>query len=123
MQSKLKVRQDEKEKRDKEYQERRERIAKEREEKKQREEDRKQRDVDRKAKEAENKIMMEENLKSDEIEKLKRYDADIADDALKSSPLFEQIEQCEYLTNFCKKQMNKEEPSEAPKKEETKEEA
>lgn len=34
MQSKLKVRQDEKEKRDKEYQERRDRIAKEREEKK-----------------------------------------------------------------------------------------
>lgn len=39
MQGKIKVRADEKEKRDKEYQERRERIAKEREEKKQRYED------------------------------------------------------------------------------------
>ena len=36
--------------------------------------------------------MMEENLKSDEIEKLKRIEASITDSTLGSSPMFEQIE-------------------------------
>jgi hypothetical protein len=38
---------------------------------------------------------MEEQLKTDEIEKLKKIDAAILDQAIGSSPMFEQIEQCE----------------------------
>jgi len=60
MQTKLKVRKDEKDKRDKEYQDRKERIAKEREERKQREEDKKTREKEKKEKEVENKQKMEE---------------------------------------------------------------
>jgi hypothetical protein len=123
MQENLRVRKAEKDKRDQEYKERKERIQKEREEKKQREEERKQREIARKEKEIENKKMMEENLKSDEIEKLKKIEAAINDSTIGSSPMFEQIEQCEHLKKFCLKQMKKDEPKTEEEKAEEKKEA
>jgi len=64
---------------------------------------------------------MEEKLKQDEVEKLKRFDADIDDNGLATSPLCEQIEQCDTLTVFCKKQIEKINNPEAAKEEEKKE--
>lgn len=50
---------------------------------------------------------MEEQLKNDEIEKLKKIDEAILDKAIGTNPMFDQIEQCEHLKKFCQKQMNK----------------
>lgn len=123
MQENLKVRKAEKDKRDQEYNERKERIQKERDEKKRREEERKQREIARKEKEVENKRLMEEQLKNDEIEKLKKIDNAITDGTIGASPMFEQIEQCEQLKKFCLKQMKKNEPQTEEEKAEEKAEA
>jgi hypothetical protein len=95
MQDNLKARKAENDKRNQEYKERKERIQKERDEKIQREEDRRQRDITRKEKEVENKKAMEEQVLTDEVAKLKKIDNAILDNAVGSSPMFEQIEQCE----------------------------
>jgi len=67
MQNKLKVREAEKQKREKEYQERKERNKKEKEEKQRLYEEKKKREEDKKLREIENKKIMEEQLKDTEI--------------------------------------------------------
>ena len=111
MQDSLKARKAENDKRNQEYKERKERIQRERDEKKQREEDRKQREIDRKEKEVENKKALEGQLLNDEISKLKKIDNSISDNAVGSSPMFDQIEQCEQLKKYCMKKMKMEEPT------------
>ena len=66
---------------------------------------------------------MEEQLKTDEIEKLKKIDNAINDLAVGSSPMFEQIEQCEQLKKFCMKQMKKDQPPTEEEKAEQKADA
>lgn len=67
MQGKLKVREEEKAKRDREYQERKERIKKEKEDRIRVIEEKKKREEDKKLREIENKKIMEEQLKDTEI--------------------------------------------------------
>jgi hypothetical protein len=66
---------------------------------------------------------MEEQLKNDEIDKLKKIDDAISDNSVVTSPMFEQIEQCEQLKKFCLKQMKKDQPQTEEEKAEQKAEA
>lgn len=66
---------------------------------------------------------MEENLVTDEIAKLKKIENAITDSNVGSSPMFDQIEQCEQLKKFCLKQMQKGKPLTEEEKADEKEEA
>jgi hypothetical protein len=60
---------------------------------------------------------------TDEVAKLKRIDNSISDNNVGSSPMIEQIEQCEQLKKFCLKQMKMETPTAEEEKADQKAEA
>jgi len=117
MQGKLKVREAEKQKREREYQERKERIKKEKEEKQRLYEEKKKREEDKKLREIENKKIMEEQLKDTEIKQLEAMNADIAGNNLGKNPMYEQIVECEQLKKYCLTKINKGEKEEEVKEE------
>lgn len=49
--------------------------------------------------------MHEEQRRQKEIDELARIEEGIKNDTIGSNPMFEQIEQCEYLLKFCKRQV------------------
>lgn len=82
----------------KEYQER---IKKERDERKQREVERKEREEARRLREIERKIEAEANARQGEIEHLNRLNEAFDDHSVGTNPLFDPIEQCEFLKRYC----------------------
>ena len=117
MQGKLKVREEEKAKRDREYQERKERIKKEKEDRIRVIEEKKKREEDKKLREIENKKIMEEQLKDTEIKQLEAINAEIEGNNLGKNPMYEQIVECEQLKKYCLSKINKGEEKEEVKEE------
>ena len=107
MQGKLKVREEERQRREREYQERKERIRKEKEERERIKEEKKKREEEKRLREIENKRIMEEQLKDTEIKQLEAINADIAGNNLGRNPMYEQIVECEQLKKYCLTKLNK----------------
>ena len=106
VQDNLKKRQEEREQKKREYEERKAKREAEKERRRLEEEERKRKEEERKQRAIEKKAAMEAEEKDKEIELLRQYNSNIEDHSVGSNPLFEQIELCEYLSNYCQKRLN-----------------
>lgn len=106
VQERLKVRDAERQQRENERKERIERIKKEKEERKQRELDRKQREEERKEREIARRQKELEEMRQTEIDHLAKLNEALEDHSVGTNPLFDQIEQCEFLKRYCQKKVN-----------------
>lgn len=65
--------------------------------------ERKEREEARKQKELEEKRELDEQTKEREIQELQALQEALDDNSIGSNPLFEHIEQCEFLRKYCQK--------------------
>jgi len=121
MKAKLQETEDRKQRYIQEKKEKKERIQKEIEERKQRELERKQREEERKQREIERAKEREANLRNEEFDNYTKLVDALNDNAVGTNPLFDFIEQCEYLKRYCQKQSNQPNAEEAITEEQAKE--
>lgn len=88
-----------------EQKEQQDRYKKEKEDFKRKELEQKQRELDRQQAQHERKQKEEESFRQSEIDHLAKLNEALNDNSLGSNPLFEQIEQCEFLERYCQKKM------------------
>lgn len=103
MKAKLQESEDRKQKIIQEKKEWAEKIAKEKEERKQKELERKQKEEERRLREIARKEEREANLRNEELNEFKKLNDALIDESVGSNPLFDHIEQCEFLKRYCQK--------------------
>jgi len=113
MKAKLQESEDRKQKYIQEKKEKKERYLKEIEERKQKELERKQREEERKQKEIDRAREREANLRNEEFDTYSKLVDALNDNSVGTNPLFDFIEQCEFLKRYCQKQSNKPSTEEA----------